>query len=72
VQWRFPTHCGRLSLSYNSSMEMLDILALTGLDRLYDRVEGRYGRTAAWLVTSATALALIGIIVWVLFAVLWR
>jgi Na+/melibiose symporter-like transporter len=53
-------------------MEMLDILALTGLDRLYDRVEDRYGRTAAWLLTSATALALIGIIVWVLFAVLWR
>ena len=53
-------------------MDMLDVLALTGLEWLYDRVEDRYGRAAAWLVTSATALALVGIIVWVLLALLWR
>jgi Na+/melibiose symporter-like transporter len=51
---------------------MLDILALTGLEWLYDRVEDRYGRAAAWLVTGGTALILIGILIWILVRVLSR
>ena len=51
---------------------MLDIFALSGLEWLYDRVEGRYGRAAAWLVTSGAALIVIGTLVWILVKVLSR
>jgi hypothetical protein len=56
----------------NDGVDMLDILALTGLEWLYDRIEDRYGRRAAWLVTSALALAIIGVLVWILIAVVNR
>jgi Na+/melibiose symporter-like transporter len=45
---------------------MLDFVAVAGLEWLYDRVEDRYGRAAAWLVTGSTALIFIGILVWIL------
>jgi hypothetical protein len=51
---------------------MLDILALTGLDWLYDRIEDRYGRGTAWLATFAVALGIIGLSVWLLVLVLRR
>jgi Na+/melibiose symporter-like transporter len=49
---------------------MIDILAFAGLDWLYDRIEGRYGRGVAWLVTFALGLSILGILVWVLSLVL--
>ena len=36
---------------------MLDIVALSGLDWVYDKVEKRYGRAAAWVVTIIAAVA---------------
>jgi len=36
-------------------MDMLDIAALCGLELVYDKVEDRYGRAAAWLVTIVLA-----------------
>ena len=49
---------------------MLDVFALSGLEWLYDRVDDRFGRVAAWVVTMVLALALLGIAVAVLIAVL--
>lgn len=49
---------------------MLDIFALFGLEWVYDRVEDRFGRGAAWFVTIALALAVLGIAAAVLIAVL--
>lgn len=43
-------------------MEDFDLLAFAGLDWLYDRIEDRYGRGAAWLATFAAGLSIIGII----------
>ena len=51
-------------------LDLADIFALSGLGLLYDKIEARYGRLAAWLVTLAIALGiiatLIAILVWVL------
>ena len=49
---------------------MLDIFALSGLEWVYDRVEDRFGRAAAWVVTITLALAILGIAVAVLVDVL--
>ena len=49
---------------------MLDIFALSGLEWVYDRVEDRFGRVAAWVVTMALALAVLGIAVAILLAIL--
>ena len=49
---------------------MLDIFALSGLEWIFDKVETRYGRTAAWLATAALTVALIGSVVFVLIAIL--
>ena len=51
---------------------MLDIIALTGLDWLYDIVENRYGRVAASVTTIALALGVVGVLVWIFVAVLGR
>jgi hypothetical protein len=51
---------------------MLDLLAFTGLDWLYDHIEDRYGRGAAWIVTFAVGLSILGILVWVLVLVVNR
>lgn len=49
---------------------MLDIFALSGLEWVYDRVENRFGRITAWVVTMALALAVLGTAAAVLIAVL--
>ena len=49
---------------------MLDIFALSGIEWVYDRVEDRFGRAAAWFVTMALALAVLGVATAVLIAVL--
>lgn len=49
---------------------MLDILALSGLEWVYDQVEGRFGRPAAWVITIALAFTILGIAAAVLIAVL--
>jgi hypothetical protein len=51
-------------------MEMLDIFALFGLEWAYDWAEDRYGRTAALVVTSGLALALIAALIAVLIALI--
>lgn len=51
---------------------MLDILALSGLEWLYERVEDRYGRGAAWAITLTVGLSVIAILVWILIAVFAR
>lgn len=53
-------------------MEDFDLLAFAGLDWLYDRIEDRYGRGAAWLVTFAAGLSVIAIPVLVLVIALRR
>jgi hypothetical protein len=37
---------------------MLDVFAIFGLDWIYDKVEDRYGRAAAWIVTATLAVAI--------------
>src|SRR5260221_14703996 len=54
----------------HSRVDMLDIFALSGLEWVYDRVEDRFGRVAAWFVTMTLALAVLGIAAAVLIAVL--
>ena len=44
---------------------MADIMALMGLEFLYDELEERFGRLVASIVTLALALALLGIVVWI-------
>ena len=51
---------------------MLDIIAMTGLEWLYDVVENRFGRLAATVVTAGLALGIIGVLVWILVRVLGR
>ncbi|WP_309662622.1 hypothetical protein [Sphingomonas sp.] len=48
----------------------MDIVSLLGLEWLYDKVEGRFGQVAAWLVTIVLTVAVLGAIVAVLMAVL--
>jgi len=47
---------------------MLDIVALTGVEWVYDLVEDRYGTAAAWVVTITLALTILGIAVAILVA----
>ena len=49
---------------------MLDIVALCGLEWLYDTVEERYGTVAAWLATIGLAALILGAVVAVVIAVL--
>ena len=51
-------------------MDMLDIFALSGLEWVYDKVQERFGRAAAFLVTGALMAAILGAIITVLKAVL--
>jgi len=44
-------------------MDMLDGLALCGLDWVYDKVEDRYGRAAAWIVTTVLAFSILAAMV---------
>jgi hypothetical protein len=50
-------------------MDALDLFNLLGFGWLYDRVEHRYGRGAALLVTVAGSVAIIGILVVTIFVV---
>jgi len=52
----------------NNRVDMLDILAFSGLEWVYDRVEDRFGKAAAWIVTLALALTILGIAAAVLVA----
>lgn len=38
---------------------MLDVVALMGLEWVYVKVEERYGRAAAWVVTITLAVAML-------------
>jgi hypothetical protein len=51
-------------------MEMMDIVAWCGLEWVYDKVEHRYGRAAAWLVTLTLGVAFLAACVAVLVAIL--
>lgn len=53
-------------------MDLADIMALMGLEWVYDVVEDRWGRTAAALVTISLAITIIGILIWILAKVLNR
>ena len=48
---------------------MLDMIAETGLGWVYDRVERRYGRVAAWLASLAFTAAIMAIVVAVLVVI---
>ena len=45
---------------------MADIVALMGLEWLYDVVEKRWGGRAAVLVTITLAITILGVLIWVL------
>ena len=49
---------------------MLDIVALSGLEWVYDKIEKRYGRAAAWVVTTVAAAAFLVAMV-ALVMVIW-
>jgi len=49
---------------------MLDIVALSGAEWVFDRVERRYGRAAAWVVTLALAAVVIGATLTLMLAVI--
>ena len=49
---------------------MLDIFAESGLEWVFDRVERRYGRAAAWIATLALAGAIVAIVVTFLVVIL--
>ena len=44
-------------------MDMLDIVALSGLEWVYDKVDDRYGRAAAWVVTTVLAFSVLAAMV---------
>lgn len=67
---RLSTNCWHGADSYNTCVDKLDIFALSGLEWGYDRVEDRFGRVAAWVVTMALALAVSGIAAAVLVVIL--
>ena len=48
---------------------MLDVVALCGLEWVYDKVEERHGTAAAWLATIALAAIMLGAIIAVLIAI---
>ena len=48
---------------------MLDIAAEAGLEWVYDKVEERYGRAAAWVVTITLAGAMVAALVTLLVAI---
>jgi hypothetical protein len=48
----------------------LDIVALSGLEWVFDKVEDRYGLAAAWLVSGALAATFLGGIVALLIVLL--
>jgi hypothetical protein len=49
---------------------MLDIFALSGLEWVYDRVEDRHGRAAAWVATTTLALSILGVAVAILIVLI--
>ena len=46
-----------------------DLLVAWWTDWIFDKIEDRYGRAFAWLVTFGTVVILIGIAVWAVVAV---
>ena len=48
---------------------MLDVVALCGLEWLYDKVEERHGTVATWLVTIALAAIILGVVIVVIIAI---
>jgi len=51
-------------------MEALDPLAL--IEWIYDPVEERFGRIAAWLTTLSAGLALVAVLGWIFVEVVSR
>lgn len=51
-------------------MEALDPFAL--IEWIYDPIEKRFGRVAAWLATLAAGLALVALLIWILIEVVRR
>jgi hypothetical protein len=47
----------------------LDVVALCGLEWLYDKVEERHGTIAAWLITIALAAIILGAVIAVIIAI---
>jgi|tagenome__1003787_1003787.scaffolds.fasta_scaffold20962538_3 hypothetical protein len=50
-------------------LETSDQLVLWGFERLFNWIEDRYGRLAAWLVTSALALGIVAAVFAILIAI---
>ena len=46
----------------------MDVVALLGLEWIYDKVEDRYGRLAAWFVTIGLAALILGAVVVLIIA----
>jgi hypothetical protein len=51
-------------------MDLADLMALMGLEFLYDVLEERCGRFVASLVTLSLALVILGFVVWVTLKIL--
>ena len=51
-------------------MDMMDSFALLGLGWIYDKVEDRYGRAAALIVTWTLAIGILAAIVAVIMTIL--
>ena len=47
----------------------MDIFALAGLEWIHDKVEERYGLTAAWAVTITLIVAILAALVAILVAI---
>jgi TRAP-type mannitol/chloroaromatic compound transport system permease small subunit len=49
-----------------------DLFVMMWIDWIYDPIEERYGRAAAWIVTIAVTVAAMGIVGWVVLTALRR
>lgn len=50
-------------------MDMLDVVALCGLEWVYDKVAERHGTVAAWVVTVSLAAIMLGAVIAVIIAI---
>ncbi len=49
---------------------MYDLIVTDGLRWLYDKLEQRFGRLVAWLVTLVLGLSLVGVLAGLLFVLI--
>ncbi len=49
-------------------MDMMDVVAACGLEWLYDKVEKRYGKAAAWCVTIFLTAVFVAVCVGIVLA----